>query len=430
MNLILVELNELNFKYAKKYFNNLKLNSLKKIHDKLIDTASESDQNLLEPWIQWHSIHTGLKAKEHGIFRLGDAINSNNKQIFEILEDKKFKVGSISAMNTSNKLKNPSYFIPDPWTDTKSDDSYFSKIITSVLKDTVNNNSSGKFKKKNYFYLILIFLKFVRLTKYLSFIKIFLSSFFGKWRKALFLDLLIHEIHLHMLNKNNPNFSCIFFNACAHIQHHYLLNSLANSTKLKNPKNILNNKHDPFKETLLVYDKILEDYINSEKNVIIATGLTQRIISKPSYYYRLIDHVKFLNQINLKFLKVEPRMSRDFLIHFENNIHRDAAFEDLKKIKLNDKELLFGILDKREKSIFASLTYSKEITKNDIINYKDMTIRAIKAVTFVAIKNGEHDQRGFLYARGEISKQFENINEIKITEIKSKIEKFFFNLKE
>ena len=61
-------------------------------------------------------------------------------------------------MNTVNNLQNPSYFIPDPWTETQSDKNYFSKIITNVLRDTVNNNASGKFKFKNYFYLILIFL--------------------------------------------------------------------------------------------------------------------------------------------------------------------------------------------------------------------------------------------------------------------------------
>ena len=71
------------------------------------------------------------------------------KQIFEELEQEKFKIGSISAMNTVNNLQNPSYFIPDPWTETQSDNNYFSKIITEVLRDTVNNNASGKFKFKN-----------------------------------------------------------------------------------------------------------------------------------------------------------------------------------------------------------------------------------------------------------------------------------------
>ena len=37
-------------------------------------------------------------------------------------------------MNSSNNLKNPSYFIPDPWTDTKSDSSFFQNYYTSFKK--------------------------------------------------------------------------------------------------------------------------------------------------------------------------------------------------------------------------------------------------------------------------------------------------------
>ena len=70
--LIFIELNEINFDLVKKYslnysfkvFNNDFFKKLKK-------TKSEDEYNLLEPWIQWVSIHTGLTAREHKIYRLG-----------------------------------------------------------------------------------------------------------------------------------------------------------------------------------------------------------------------------------------------------------------------------------------------------------------------------------------------------------------------
>ena len=113
--------------------------------------------------------------------------------------------------------------------------------------------------------------------------------------------MLIHEIHFYLLKKHNPNFSCVFYNAGAHIQHHYLLNSLANETSLKNPEKIIKQQEDPFKEMLIVYDQILKDYIDNYENIIVATGLTQKIINRPHHYYRLINHEKFLKKINLNF---------------------------------------------------------------------------------------------------------------------------------
>ena len=427
MQLVLIELNEINFEYAKKYFDILKIDTIKNINKELIETESENSDEMLEPWIQWHSIHTGCTAKDHGVFRLGDAINSKKIQIFEELEANHLTVGSISAMNSINNLKNPSYFIPDPWTNTKSDDSFFSKIITLVLKDTVNNNASGKFSIKNYIYLIIIFLRFVRLKKYIIFFKFLFSSFLGKWRKALFLDLLIHEIHLNLLKSKKPNFSCVFFNAGAHIQHHYLLNSLANTTNIKNPDKILNKNQDPFKEMLEVYDGILKDYFTYSENIIIATGLTQSIVKKPHYYYRLINHNIFLQNLDINFLSIEPRMSRDFLIHFSDNNSRDKGYEKLKTIGMND-QIFCGVLELKDKSIFTTLTYNKEIFKNDFINVGDVEYRIFDQVVFVALKNGHHQGNGFLYINGRIKENFSNLKKISIFEIKDKI-KNFFNLK-
>ena len=83
----------------------------------------------LEPWVQWPSVHTGKTFMEHNVFRLGDFVNSNSEQFFEKVESAGFSVGAVSPMNASNKLKNPAYFIPDPWTKTPCDGSFFSKSI-------------------------------------------------------------------------------------------------------------------------------------------------------------------------------------------------------------------------------------------------------------------------------------------------------------
>lgn len=424
MQLILVELNELNFDYVKKYFDKINIKTIEKISRDIKLTSSENSYHLLEPWIQWESIHTGCKATEHKIFRLGDSIMSNKKQIFKELDEKGFKVGSISAMNSVNNLKNSSYFIPDPWTDTESDKSFFSQLITKILRETVNNNASGKFSKLNYLFLVIVFFKFVRFKKYLSFIKIFYNSFFDKWLKALFLDKLIHEIHLSLFTQKNPNFTCVFFNGAAHIQHHYLLNSLANNGGFKNPVSVLKKTKDPFKEALKIYNDIMEDYLALDKNIIIATGLTQKINEKIDYYYRLTNHKNFLQEFKIDFQDVQPRMSRDFLILFSDNSKRDAAYNKLNNVELNNKKL-FGVLDKRSNSLFVTLTYNDEIKKNDQVIIEKNKKNIFNEVTFVALKNGYHHGKGYLYLKGSIEEYFKNEKEIKIFDIKNKIINFF-----
>ena len=117
-------------------------------------------------------------------------------------------------------------------------------------------------------------------------------------------------------------------------------------------------------------------------------------------------------------------MSRDFIVKFSDNHNRDKAYEILKKIKINE-EPFFGVLDLRDRSIFISLTYSKEITKNDMIIINDKNLRAFEQVVFVALKNGYHNGNGFLFATGKIKEEFDKIKSIKIQDIKNKIENFF-----
>ena len=72
-------------------------------------------------------------AKEHGLYRLGDCVNHQNETIFNILEAKGKTVGAISSMNLKNDLINPQFFIPDPWTDTPPDKSYWSIKISKTI---------------------------------------------------------------------------------------------------------------------------------------------------------------------------------------------------------------------------------------------------------------------------------------------------------
>lgn len=82
--LVLLELNEINFDYVERYLKmGISLKGFQSLFDHgIITTSSEEQYELLEPWIQWPSVHTGMTFKEHQVFRLGDIINFNHNQIF------------------------------------------------------------------------------------------------------------------------------------------------------------------------------------------------------------------------------------------------------------------------------------------------------------------------------------------------------------
>ena len=248
------------------------------------------------------------KYSEHKIFRLGDIVLNNNlKQIFEILEAEGLKVGAIAPMNAENRLKKPSYFIPDPWTNTKSDNSSFSKRITNMLRQSVNDNGTRKLSLSSVICILEIMIRTFDLKRTNYLIKLITSALLKPWKRSLVLDYLIHMVHIYFLKKKKIDFSSVFFNAGAHIQHHYFFNSKYIENSQKNPSWYINSNVDPVLDMLKVYDKILEDYLNFYENnnkIFIATGLRQVPYNNIKFYYRLKNHENFLNKINIKYTKL------------------------------------------------------------------------------------------------------------------------------
>ncbi len=406
--LILLELNEVNFDLVRQYIESYpsEFPHFSELFKKYsISTESEIEYSSLEPWIQWVSIHTGLKLAEHNIFRLGDIINSPKTQIFEIVETAGYSVGCICPINADNRLKNAAYFLPDPWTNTRSDSSWWSKKMSQAISQVVNDNSSGHISLVNLGYLILGFLRFFRFKYLYLYLAIGYRTLRSKWNKALLLDLLLHDIHLKLLLKEDPDFSTIFFNAGAHIQHHYLLNasdlnkSKKTINRIKNPKWYISQHEDPVREVYKLYDFIIGDYLQMKNiELLVATGLSQVKYDVCKYYYRLKNHVDFLSKLGITFQKVYPRMTRDFLIEFSSRVEAQLALKKLESLFICETGIqLFGKIDDRGLSLFVTLSYPNEILPGSLVKSGKDEFDIYPHLVFVALKNGKHHCKGYAF---------------------------------
>ena len=395
--LILIELNEINFDLVARYIEaGARLPTFAKlIADKPVRCTSEQTYELLEPWIQWVSIHTGLTYSEHRVFRLGDIVESPSEQLFEILERAGYSVGAVSPMNAANRLVRPAYFIPDPWTSTPSDPSAMSRVMATALAQTVNDNAQAKISASSIAAILFALARCAPLRHYPRYGRLVWNAIRKRWQRAMFLDLLLHDIHQRLFARHRPDFSTLFLNAGAHIQHHYMLNStaLALAPITRNPSWYVPADVDPVFELLALYDALLGEIIEDDSiEYIIATGLTQKPYDQVKYYYRLKNHGAFLDALGIAYRDVHARMTRDFLIEFENEASAQRAEGELASIVASADNLpIFGNIDNRGDSLFVTLTYPREISETASITFAGRQIGLHEFVAFVAIKNGMHD---------------------------------------
>ena len=423
---ILLGLNEINFDYIKFYVNQGLLPNFKKIFEiqPPIETVSENDYELLEPWVQWVTIHSGKSYKKHNIFRLGDIVNNPElSQIFEELEAEGLSVGAVSPFNAENRLKNPSFFVPDPWTKTNPSGNWIVKALYQAVHQSVNDNAKSKLNLKSMISLALGLLLYVPISRWFHYVKT-VSKAKNPGAKAIILDSLLADVHLSLWEKHKPDFSNLFLNSGAHIQHHYLFNSKAYQGNLKNPDWYCPKGFDPLIHILSEYDYQLGKLLNlSNVKLIIATGLHQQPHKHLTFYWRLKEHVKFAEMIGIKnFSEILPRMSRDFLVKFEEDSDALNAENLLNSFYASKDDNKIFEVDNRGTSLFVELVYPNDIDDNDSIYSRESNLKLenFKSyLSFVAIKNGEHNGIGYVTSNFDLKQE----EKIELTSLKSIIKK-------
>lgn len=398
-NLLLIELNEINFEFVQAYIQKGKLPNFARLiaEHGIAETTSEQRYEDIEPWIQWVTAHTGLTLAEHGVFRLGDIAKVELPQIWERLEEKGLKVGAVSPINGKNRTRNAEFFIPDPWTATPVTGSFLIRKLYGAITQAVSDNAQAKITLSSVFWLLMGAVLNAQVINFLTYLKLLVGARRHSWYKAMFLDLLLSDVFINQINKTRPNFASLFLNAGAHIQHHYLFSSGVYAGNARNPEWYVPAGADPILDIYSMYDQIVGQLMDKfgSYRMMLATGLHQNPHESNTFYWRLRHHENFLAKISVPFLRVEPLMSRDFVIVCDSLEAASKAQSILSSAVSHDGVPLFEV-DNRGTDLFVMLTYPNDIGAHFEYSVNGQNYQNLREdVAFVAIKNGEHNGIGY-----------------------------------
>jgi hypothetical protein len=403
--LLFLELNEVNFDFIRSYVRKGRLpafRSLLETHGFAL-TESEKVYEQLEPWIQWVTAHTGKPYAEHGVFRLGDIVNHDLPQVWECLEQQGLRVGAVSPMNAKNRLRNPAFFVPDPWTTTPVTGSRVLKRLYEAIAQAVNDNAQSRVSARSLLNLVQGWLRYAAPAHWPHYLGYAGTAVGHPWRKAMFLDLLLADVFFRETRATRPHFATLFLNAAAHIQHHYLFCSSVYDGQIRNPEWYVKPGEDPVLEVYELYDRVVARArrLFPQARLMIGTGLHQNPHSTVTFYWRLRDHAEFLRRLGVEFVSVAPRMSRDFLVCCGSAEAAARAERQLLSAVADDGAPLFEV-DNRGSDLFAMFVYARDIPDGAGCRIGDRRLDGLRrAVAFVALKNGEHDGLGYLVDTGK-----------------------------
>ncbi len=398
---IIIQFNEANFDLIEKYVKKYNLKHLKKILNfpNKIETTSETEYDNLEPWIQWYSFYTKKAFHEHKVFHLGDAIKYNHPTFLDNIDH----LGIFGSMNIP-RIDDAKIFIPDAWSELDSDNTFSSSSVYSAISQIINDNAKLKISFKSIIGLALL----IGIPKTLRDIKVIINSIKSVAIKsrselAALFDYFFLNYSLNRLIRDKLDLSLIFLNGFAHVQHHHLIDSefIDGDNPIWYSKNI-----DHLKKTLIIYDMLFENLFSKiDKNyeLWVITGLSQNPSKKPIFYWRFDNHQSFLsNFFDFKF-NVFPRMTRDFEIKYYNAADERIIIDFLSNAKVIDRNghhRAFGKIDKSYDSrVFSTFIYDGD-SVNSNLQWKHKSISLKNTINFIAIKNGEHDAKGWAFNNG------------------------------
>jgi hypothetical protein len=400
MTVISLELNELNFHYIEGFVAAGKLPNFARIlaRCQVTRTIAEKEYPNLEPWIQWPTVYSGLAYEEHGVFRLGDVVGKNHPQIWEELESRGLKVGAISPMNAANRCRNPAFFLPDPWTVTPMTADPRTGKLWKLVAGIVNANASEDLGFASVGrQLAPLAMGYVRAASASRYMRIVVKALSYKWAKAAFLDALLFDVAMTLIDRDKPDFVSLFMNAGAHIQHHHTWDSKAYEGEHANPgwySKAAENGEDPLLFIYEVYDEILGELARKpEHHVLITTGLSQVPNPREHYQYRIVDFPGFMARLGIVGASTEPRMSRDFLLEFQTREAAETAIARLSTARIGAVPM-FRIED-RGLTLFCQVSYIGRPDGLAAAAIADTPLDASEDLVLVSIENAIHQTVGY-----------------------------------
>ena len=186
---------------------------------------THTNEEVLEPWIQWVTVHTGVPLSEHGIKDLDEAEKVTHNTFWDGLAGE--NVLLMSPMNVKFRRRNQSLFMPDPWAASQVPSAelepFYNFVRAAVNSHARTDRLDLKVAARAMRFLLAHGLTLNTLAA--AFRQLFVEKFGrrdAKWRRATILDRLLWDVFTHFWRgPRQPRVGIFFSNATAHYQHKY-----------------------------------------------------------------------------------------------------------------------------------------------------------------------------------------------------------------
>jgi hypothetical protein len=204
-------------------------------------------------------------------------------------------------------------------------------------------------------------------------------------------DLVNARLFAHYFRRTKPDFSILFLNSLAHLQHHKWTDAKELSPEMRIAFQL-------FDQTL----GIIFDVIPFDQPLIVANAFSQFCsYDQNEYLYRQKNPAQFLEVIGLPFLRVEQAMTNDGHVFFATSAEAEQAAKILRDATVNGNAAFHvEYVDKAPDKVFFQVIIWEPLSDDASMLINGRAISFFEQFEKITRRSGSHTQEGHVFSSG------------------------------
>ncbi len=412
---IVLELNELTPTLMWRFMSEGRLPNFSRLFEEshaFITDAGE-DPPRLEPWIQWVTVHTGVRADEHGIFHLGDSANIRHPSIWDIVSDRGLPVWVCGSMNAFHQEGIKGEILPDPWSVSVRPtparlNPYFDFVRGQVLEYTRPNSTYPA--KEALQFMTFMAANGLRPSTALAVASQLIRERVSpvRWRRATIMDRMQYDLFESNFRRIRPRLATFFLNSTAHFQHVYWRNlepqKFSVQPSPEEQRALGNAVLYGYEQMDRIVGKTLA-LAGDDAAVIFTTALSQQPCLKyegrgGKRFYKPVSYLKVLDAAGIDPSSCTPEavMSEQFHLRFASAAAAELAHEKLSRVSVAGRPAFSSSLD--GSSILTGCAIFEELPPDALLSADHLRTPFYSVFYLVDLKkSGMHHRDGMAWFR-------------------------------
>ncbi|QDT35497.1 hypothetical protein [Thalassoglobus polymorphus] len=313
-------------------------------------TDANAEGEWLNPWVQWVTVHSGLEAAEHEVYRLSNAYKLTSPSIWDVVSAAGENVWVCGSMNPWCSEDLNGHILPDPWSYQvnpypKGEFDDYDGFVRKNVQEYAAKKTPVSIRER-WKFLSFMLDHGLHVSTIRRILGQLVKEKFGRhrWKRAAVLDAIQYDLFEWYYKKHQPTFSTFFSNSTAHFQHKFWRNMEPESFLIRPSSS----EQRAYRNAILYGYRQMDQLVGRVLNlapkatIVLISALGQQAFQEKDNeggirHYRLHNKEALTNSLKITGeFNYEPIMADEFFLKFANEIDAEACSARLLSLQLPD----------------------------------------------------------------------------------------------